>query len=136
MIYRAVFLDALVPLLESTRAHFNKRCVGAQELTNGNIQITFADGSTAEADVLLGADGIRSVIRQSVISDANVITTQGTEKKEGEAGGVPRVAFTNTIAYRGLVPTHVAVQNGVDPDFAREPRCLVGKDKVAYSIFI
>lgn len=133
-IFRAVFLDALVPLLESSRAHFNKRCIGTQELPNGKMQLTFTDGSQVEADVVLGADGIRSAIRKSVVG-ANGSGTEGVERENGEIDRVHGVAFTNTIAYRGLVPTHIALQNGVDADFARSPRCLIGKDKVIHFIF-
>src|SRR5205807_2240256 len=50
------------------------------------IEATFANGVEATADVLVGADGIHSVVRTIVF---------GPEQ--------PR--FTGCVAYRGLVPT-------------------------------
>ncbi|WP_067841404.1 FAD-dependent oxidoreductase [Nocardia lijiangensis] len=41
---------------------FEKRLVGVDEHTDG-VTARFADGSTATADVLIGADGIRSTVR-------------------------------------------------------------------------
>lgn len=120
-------------LLEPTRAHFNKRCVGARQLSDGQMQITFADGTTAEADVLLGADGIRSNVRTYVIGADKA--GEDSSKKD-EIAEVVRVAFTNTIAYRGLVPLEQARQNGVDIDLTKRPHCIVGKDKVTFSEFL
>jgi len=42
--------------------HYGKRLVGADEHANG-VTARFADGSTATADILVGADGIRSTVR-------------------------------------------------------------------------
>ncbi|MEU2613558.1 NAD(P)/FAD-dependent oxidoreductase [Micromonospora sp. NPDC007271] len=46
-----------------------KRLVDVRE-TAGGITARFADGSTATADVLIGADGIRSTVRTLIDSDA------------------------------------------------------------------
>ena len=118
-------------LLEPSRAHFNKRCTGVRELPDSQIQISFADGTTAEADILLGADGIRSNIRTFVV-DAE--TSSGHANGDGgasnEVADVVRTAFTNTLAYRGLVPTELAKERGVKIDLAKRPYCFVGSDKV------
>ena len=47
--------------------------------------LTFADGSNADADVVIGADGIRSAVRESLFGP-----------------DAPR--FTGHIVWRGLVP--------------------------------
>ncbi|WP_433337669.1 FAD-dependent monooxygenase [Spirillospora sp. CA-294931] len=44
------------------RVHHGKRLVAADE-GDGGVTARFADGTTAEADVLVGADGIRSTVR-------------------------------------------------------------------------
>lgn len=48
---------------------FGKRLVAA-ERTAGGVTARFADGSTATADVLVGADGIRSTVRGLIDPDA------------------------------------------------------------------
>src|SRR3954466_10012159 len=40
----------------------NARCTAVTQGPDG-VRMTFADGSTAEADVVIGADGIRSAVR-------------------------------------------------------------------------
>ena len=45
--------------------HLNKRLTGFAESEDG-IELRFADGSTARGDVLVGADGVKSVIRDQI----------------------------------------------------------------------
>ncbi|MBV8631730.1 MAG: FAD-dependent monooxygenase [Silvibacterium sp.] len=54
--------------------HFNKRFVRYEE-TAGQVIAHFADGSTAEADVLVAADGVNSRVRQQYLLDAEPIDT-------------------------------------------------------------
>ncbi|MBV9416434.1 MAG: FAD-dependent monooxygenase, partial [Solirubrobacterales bacterium] len=61
------------------------RCVGVEERRSG-AELHFAGGASAPADVVVGADGVHSVIRPHVT---------------GEARG----RFSGTVGYRGLVPT-------------------------------
>jgi salicylate hydroxylase len=55
----------------------------------------FAQGHTAHADVMIGADGVRSQVRSQLF-------------------GVERPRFTGYVAYRGLVPFE-ALPDGVVP---------------------
>lgn len=59
---RAKFLEALAEIIDTTltTAHFNKRCVSVENPSSQPV-IHFADGTTHETDLVLGADGIRSV---------------------------------------------------------------------------
>ena len=59
------------------------------------MHLSFADGTSAEAGVVLGADGVRSVVRTYVVGEES----GETEEKLG----VVRAAFTNTFAYRAFV---------------------------------
>jgi 2-polyprenyl-6-methoxyphenol hydroxylase-like FAD-dependent oxidoreductase len=59
-LYRALNAEAL---RRGIRYEFGKRLVDAQP-TAGGIVATFADGSRAEADLLVGADGIHSRTRE------------------------------------------------------------------------
>ncbi|KAJ7043105.1 FAD/NAD-P-binding domain-containing protein [Mycena alexandri] len=112
-IYRPAFLDALLPLLPNPNAtHFNKRCTSISTSTSGAQCIHFADGTTHEADLIIGADGIRSTSRNAVA---------GTDKK--------LLQFTNTVAYRGLVPMETLRREGVKTELSRRVYNFIGIDK-------
>ncbi len=48
---------------------YGKRLIGVEDTKTG-VTATFADGSTATADVLIGADGVRSTVRILIDPDA------------------------------------------------------------------
>jgi 2-polyprenyl-6-methoxyphenol hydroxylase-like FAD-dependent oxidoreductase len=56
----------------ATHYHHCKELVGIEERP-GSIVARFADGSTAEGDVLIGADGLRSKVRAQFLPDVNPI---------------------------------------------------------------
>jgi 2-polyprenyl-6-methoxyphenol hydroxylase-like FAD-dependent oxidoreductase len=63
-------------------AHFNKHFLYYTELPDGSFQIHFVDGSTATADVLVGADGVNSGVRKQYLpharpADTGVLTLGG-----------------------------------------------------------
>ncbi|MGY1706786.1 FAD-dependent oxidoreductase [Geodermatophilus sp. SYSU D00697] len=66
---------------------YGKRLTGVRH-TGAGVRAEFADGSTAEADVLVGADGIRSTVRRLL---------------DPEAPGASYVGFLNTGGYAGGV---------------------------------
>jgi salicylate hydroxylase len=93
-VHRAKFLDELVKLVPSNIVSFGKRLQAVEErgLAKG-VQIFFADGTSAAADCVIGADGIHSVVRKHLLGPDHDATK-------------PR--FTGTVAYRGLVPMEKA----------------------------
>ncbi|KAJ7702236.1 hypothetical protein B0H17DRAFT_1043345 [Mycena rosella] len=111
-IYRPAFLDAVLPLVDPKTTHFNKRCTSISSTASGAYCIHFADGTSHEADLVIGADGIKSVLRTAVV---------GTEKKV--------LQFTNTVAYRGLVPRETLERDGMKTDMSQRVYCFVGIDK-------
>ncbi len=70
--------------IPDTSIHLAKHCTGAAS-SNGTAVASFADGSEIEADLIVGADGIRSAIREQLF-------------------GADQPRFTNSICWRALVP--------------------------------
>lgn len=54
---------------DGIRIEYGKRLVGVEE-TPGGVTARFADGTAASADILVGADGIRSTVRTLIDPDA------------------------------------------------------------------
>lgn len=95
-VHRAQFLSELVRLLPSDLARFQKHLVDVDEdEDSGRMVCRFADGSSAQADVVIGCDGIKSRVRSLIVGDQHPATTP---------------SFTHKYAYRGLVPMDQAVQ--------------------------
>lgn len=68
-VHRAHFLDELVGLLPSNLAQFGKRLQHLEEQDGGKFQLNFEDGTTAQADAVIGCDGIKSRVRRSMFGD-------------------------------------------------------------------
>ncbi|UKZ82814.1 hypothetical protein TrVFT333_010612 [Trichoderma virens FT-333] len=70
--HRAHFVDELIKLVPNSMAEFGKRLTDVSRDENrGKTILKFADGSTAEADAVIGCDGIRSVCREFVLGKGN-----------------------------------------------------------------
>jgi salicylate hydroxylase len=76
----------------TARIELGRRCVGLVE-TPDAVELRFADGTTARAGLVVGADGIRSVVRRALADDE------------------PR--YSGTTVYRGLVPAGSQVRQRV-----------------------
>lgn len=48
--------------------HLNHRCIGFEQHEN-SVEVYFEDGKTVQSDLLIGADGINSIVRQLLIGD-------------------------------------------------------------------
>lgn len=82
--HRADLLDVLAHSLPGDIVTLGARCVGAE--SHGGVAVAkFQDGSEVEADVVIGADGIHSAVRESLFGP-----------------DAPR--FTGKICYRSVVP--------------------------------
>ena len=79
--------------------------------SSGHQVIHFADNTTYEADLVIGADGIKSIIRNAVIGDT-------------------RLCFSNTYAYRGLIPIDTLKLAGIETNVQSGPLCWIGPGKV------
>ena len=83
-IHRADLLALLAGQLPPGTVRTGRRCTGFRQ-DAGSATAVFADGSTATADVVIGADGIHSVLQGFVVAPAQPV-------------------FSGVVAYRGLVP--------------------------------
>ncbi|KAL4917382.1 hypothetical protein BDW62DRAFT_183983 [Aspergillus aurantiobrunneus] len=72
---RADFLDALVGLVPEGIAHFGKRLERLVE-SDDEVEMRFADGSTAVASVVVGCDGIHSSVKRFVLPQDEYLQTQ------------------------------------------------------------
>ncbi|KAM3083580.1 hypothetical protein ACMFMG_004226 [Clarireedia jacksonii] len=93
-VHRAHFLDEMVKYIPDGIAQFRKRVEKVEEVANGPVVLYFADGTTAEADAVVGADGVKSHVRQSLL---------GTENPASHAN------YSYKYAYRGLIPMDKAI---------------------------
>jgi salicylate hydroxylase len=95
-VHRAAFLNEIVKLVEGEKnlAQFGKRLEEIEENADGTSKLKFKDGTTAEADAVMGCDGIKSRIRHILV-----------DKYNPQAKHV----YTHKYAYRGLVDMDVAV---------------------------
>ena len=84
MVHRGDFHALLIEAVKPDTLHFGKRLTEL-DWTGKVVKLFFADGSKAEADIVIGADGVRSRCREILV---------GLEK--------PR--FTGQVAYRSIFP--------------------------------
>ncbi|MET8537435.1 NAD(P)/FAD-dependent oxidoreductase [Streptomyces sp. NPDC005065] len=68
LIHRGDFIDALLGVLPEGMVHLGHKLETIREKGDGSV-LTFANGETVEADLVVGADGIKSVVRQQLFSD-------------------------------------------------------------------
>lgn len=67
-IQRPLLLRALAQQLAPDTLTTGLRCVGYAQRQDG-VEVSFEDGSTHQADLLIGADGLNSVIRQQMLGE-------------------------------------------------------------------
>jgi len=70
-IHRAKLQQVLYSFVNPEKVILNKALVSLEEKEN-NVLLRFADGSTVEADFVIGADGINSKVRQQAFPDATL----------------------------------------------------------------
>jgi salicylate hydroxylase len=68
--HRADLLDALASGLDRDAIHLGHRLTGIEERSD-RIVLAFANGAEVEAEYVIGADGVRSIIRQALYGADN-----------------------------------------------------------------
>lgn len=106
--HRAIVQEVLLKhLAPSITCHLSSRLVSyAEVMTDANspIQLTFADGKAATCDLLIGADGIKSVIRKQLVSEnPKASSAEHSDHRSPDADPV----WSGTFAYRCAVDSSV-----------------------------
>jgi salicylate hydroxylase len=83
-VHRADFLNLLFDALPKGTVNLGHRCIQLKQ-SGDTVRLWFANGASAEADIVIGADGIRSVVQR-------------------EIGLQSRPTSEGIMAYRGLIP--------------------------------
>ncbi|KOX48161.1 FAD-dependent oxidoreductase [Streptomyces sp. NRRL F-7442] len=108
LIHRGDFIDALLGVLPGGIVHLGHKLESVEEKGEGAI-LTFANGTTAEADLVVGADGIKSVVRHQLFSQQPPV-------------------FSGEHAYRTVISTDAAQGMVVDDNL----RMYIGRGTKVY----
>lgn len=82
--HRADLLDVMVQALPRDVVRTNARCMGIEHTSNGVI-VSLENGENLHADVVIGADGVHSMVRRSLFGEEEPV-------------------FSGTAAWRSLIP--------------------------------
>jgi salicylate hydroxylase len=96
--HRADLHAALLQAVPFKHITLNAKCIGMQD-TGKSAVLSFEDGAEVESDVVIGADGIHSKVRELLFGPL-----------------APR--FTGVVCWRGVVPTQSVPTGTISPDMS------------------
>ena len=108
LIHRGDFIDALVGVLPAGMVQTGHKLETVEDKGDRAV-LTFAGGRTVEADLVVGADGIKSTVRRQLFSDQEPV-------------------FSGEHAYRVVIPADAAHGLVVDDNF----RMYIGRGTKVY----
>ncbi|MFE9169686.1 FAD-dependent oxidoreductase [Streptomyces kebangsaanensis] len=108
LIHRGDFIDALLGVLPEGMVHLGHKLESIEDKGDSSV-LTFAGGKTVEADLVVGADGIKSVVRKQLFSEKGPV-------------------FSGEHAYRAVIPADAAHGMVVDDNL----RMYIGKGTKIY----
>ncbi|GGE71348.1 salicylate 1-monooxygenase [Paenalcaligenes hominis] len=116
-VHRADFLNLLAQQLPENVISFSKRAFKVRE-NKHKVTVSFTDGTDYQCDLLIGADGIKSNLRNYVLHNLSKPLIE------------PR--FSGTCAYRGLIDSeqlrNAYRATGVDEHLINVPQMYLGLD--------
>jgi 2-polyprenyl-6-methoxyphenol hydroxylase-like FAD-dependent oxidoreductase len=86
--HRGDLHDALASIVPADRVHLGRKLAGLDQAGDGQVTLTFEDGSRAVADAVVGADGVHSLVRDIIV-------------------GPDMPLHKGRIAYRAIFPSHL-----------------------------
>ncbi|KAL5485616.1 hypothetical protein ACEPAI_6657 [Sanghuangporus weigelae] len=150
-LHRADFQRVLAQYaIPPAKPHFGKRIAGYEYADENDLEseiiLRFSDGSTARTDVLVGADGIRSVVRREVIcrlvkrgvlqldlcSHSSVSNDDDHVRKLDQDALISDLVepiWSGTIVYRNLIPLEKLEERFPNHRAGRGPVVYFGKNQ-------
>ncbi|KAL5526975.1 hypothetical protein ACEPAF_8704 [Sanghuangporus sanghuang] len=150
-LHRADFQRILAQhAIPPAKPHFGKRIIGYEYADENDLEseivLRFSDGSTARTDVLVGADGIRSVVRREVIRrfvkrgvlalvpcPNSTIGNDGDDIQNPDQGALisdlVEPVWSGTIVYRNLIPLEKIEERFPNHRAGRGPVVYFGKNQ-------
>ncbi|KAI0364648.1 FAD/NAD-P-binding domain-containing protein [Pilatotrama ljubarskyi] len=132
--HRSDLQRLLAKHLHAAKIHFSKRLSRYQLPQRGEspIALRFRDGTSADCDLLIGSDGIKSAVRRTMYES---LADEAARKSDlVEAQRLRKMAdpvWSREVAYRGLAPaTELEKRGFTDADV---PIIFYGKNKHALS---
>jgi 2-polyprenyl-6-methoxyphenol hydroxylase-like FAD-dependent oxidoreductase len=135
---RSILLEGLDPII-----HFGKKFIAFEDAPDGSITARFEDGSTATADVLIGADGASSRVRAQFLPyaervETGIVAVSGKVALDEEVRTATPQAifqgptlilgprgcflFASAVEYREARESRHASSKGMEGPAARDPR--------------
>lgn len=108
LIHRADFIDALIGVLPPEMVHLGYKAAGIED-HGASATVSFENGESVTADLVVGADGIRSVVRNAMFSQKPPV-------------------FAGEHAYRAVVPAAATYGLTVDDNL----RMYIGRGTKVY----
>ncbi|EHA25750.1 hypothetical protein ASPNIDRAFT_43836 [Aspergillus niger ATCC 1015] len=113
--HRHAVLEIMTKYISVEKVRFSKTLVGIQQYA-GKVILKFADGDTAEASILVGADGIKSMVRKHVLGPLYPSQVEPV--------------YADSYCYRGVIPISVAREifgdlTDVAKMFVGDKRCCI-----------
>lgn len=104
-IHRSDFCRVLLKHLPNTcTTYCLKRLLSYRQRPSNPIELLFADGTTATCDVLIGAEGIKSPVRRSLLREqAHRARAEGRPRDSESLLESVEPAWTGTLAYTAVV---------------------------------
>ncbi|WP_225839285.1 FAD-dependent monooxygenase [Streptomyces sp. NK08204] len=106
-VHRADLHSSLLSLVPPEQVHLDARCVAVTQDTD-EARLHLSDGTTVAADLVVGADGIHSVVREQIVTD--------------------QPKYSGQTIYRGLVPAervpHLLSEPRVQLWFGPDQHCV------------
>jgi len=136
-VHRSDMLKVLSDSLsEVVSTHFKKRLVGYAQGNSDVVTLSFSDGTTAEADMLVGADGVGSVTREVMYQNLADAAMVHDEVEARKLESYIRPTWSGMYAYRALIDAEKLLEIAPGHQTMSKPMLYFGKNKhiVTYPI--
>ncbi len=144
---RPAIVQALVNKLgKNCHTHFSKRVssYSAPSFSCSPVTLQFTDGSAAQCDVLIGADGIKSSVRRYMLEDL----ARGMDAKAQIKDGCPpspskeaetirnsvHSVWSGTVAYRAMFPSGELAKKMPAHQVLSTPMCVRHRSSCPFSL--